>query len=269
MDRHSPVVAVGGGVVGDLAGFAGSAFMRGLPVVQVPTTLLAQVDASVGGKVAVNHPRGKNLIGAFHQPRLVLIDPETLRTLPDREYRSGLAEIVKTGAALDAELFRALEAGVEALRRRDAGLLESVVATCCAAKARIVERDEREETGLRMVLNYGHTVGHALEALSGYRRWAHGEAVAIGMAAVGRLAVRMGWVSGDVAARQDALLQAVGLPTRFSGIDPREIVDSLRHDKKARDGRVPFILMRDIGRVEPCDEVPMDTVLQVLREIQE
>ena len=182
---RSPVVAVGGGVVGDLAGFAGSAFMRGLPVIQVPTTLLAQVDASVGGKVAVNHPRGKNLIGAFHQPRLVLIDPETLRTLPEREYRSGLAEIVKTGAALDAELFRALEAGVDALRRRDASLLESVVATCCAAKARIVERDEREETGLRMVLNYGHTVGHALEALSGYRRWTHGEAVAIGMAAAG------------------------------------------------------------------------------------
>jgi 3-dehydroquinate synthase len=262
-------VAVGGGVVGDLAGFAGSAFMRGLPVIQVPTTLLAQVDASVGGKVAVNHPRGKNLIGAFHQPRLVLIDPETLRTLPEREYRSGLAEIVKTGAALDAELFRALEAGVDALRRRDASLLESVVATCCAAKARIVERDEREETGLRMVLNYGHTVGHALEALSGYRRWTHGEAVAIGMAAAGRLAVRMGWVGGDVAARQDALLQAVGLPTRFSGIDPREIVDALRHDKKARDGRVPFILMRGMGRAEACNEVPMDTVLEVLREIQE
>jgi 3-dehydroquinate synthase len=269
LDRHSPVVAVGGGVVGDLAGFAGSAFMRGLPVIQVPTTLLAQVDASVGGKVAVNHPRGKNLIGAFHQPRLVLIDPETLRTLPEREYRSGLAEIVKTGAALDAELFRALEAGVDALRRRDATLLESVVATCCAAKARIVERDEREETGLRMVLNYGHTVGHALEVLSSYRRWTHGEAVAIGMTAAGRLAVRLGWVGGDVAARQDALLQAVGLPTRFSGIDPREIVDALRHDKKARDGRVPFILMRGMGRAEACHEVPMDTVLEVLREIQE
>jgi 3-dehydroquinate synthase len=143
-----------------------------------------------------------------------------------------------------------------------------VVATCCAAKARIVERDEREETGLRMVLNYGHTVGHALEVLSGYRRWAHGEAVAIGMAAAGRLAVRMGWVSGDVAARQDALLQAVGLPTRFGGIDPREVVDALRHDKKARDGRVPFILMRGMGRAEACDAVPMDTVLQVLQEIQ-
>ena len=179
--------------MGDLAGFAGAAFMRGLPVIQVPTTLLAQVDASIGGKVAVNHPRGKNLIGAFHQPRLVLIDPEALRTLPEREYRSGLAEVVKTGAALDADLFRSLETGLDALRRRDAGLLEAVVATCCAAKARIVEQDEREETGVRMVLNYGHTVGHALEALSGYRRWLHGEAVAIGMVAAGRLAVRLGW----------------------------------------------------------------------------
>ena len=146
-------------------GVAGAAFMRGLPVIQVPTTLLAQVDASVGGKVAVNHPRGKNLIGAFHQPRLVLIDPEALRTLPEREYRSGLAEVVKTGAALNADLFAALESGLDQLRRRDATLLGDVVATCCTEKARIVERDEREETGLRMVLNYGHTVGHALEAL--------------------------------------------------------------------------------------------------------
>ena len=269
LDRASPVVAVGGGVVGDLAGFAGAAFMRGLPVVQVPTTLLAQVDASIGGKVAVNHPRGKNLIGAFHQPRLVLIDPEALRTLPEREYRSGLAEVVKIGAALDADLFRSLETGLDALRRRDAALLEAVVATCCAAKARIVERDEREETGLRMVLNYGHTVGHALEALSGYRRWLHGEAVAIGMAAAGRLAVRLGWTDSAAAARQDALLQGIGLPTRFSGIAPRDIADALRHDKKARDGRVPFILMRSVGRAEACHDVPMDAVAEVLQEIQE
>ena len=158
---------------------------------------------------------------------------------------------------------------MDALGRRDAGLLEAVVATCCAAKARIVEQDEREETGLRMVLNYGHTVGHALEALSGYRRWLHGEAVAIGMAAAGRLAVRLGWVGAGAAERQDALLEAVGLPTRFSGVAPREIVEALRHDKKARDGRVPFVLMRGMGRAEVCNEVPMDTVLQVLRGIQE
>jgi 3-dehydroquinate synthase len=268
LDRASPVVAVGGGVVGDLAGFAAAAFMRGVPVVQVPTTLLAQVDASVGGKVAVNHPRGKNLIGAFHQPRLVLIDPEALRTLPDREYRSGLAEVVKTGAALNADLFASLEAGLDALRRRDAALLEAVVAACCAAKASIVERDEREETGLRMVLNYGHTIGHALEVLSGYRRWLHGEAVAIGMTAAGRLAVRLGLTEARTAERSEALLQGVGLPTRFTGIDPREVTDALRHDKKARDGRVPFVLLRGLGRAELYHDVPTDTVLDVLREIQ-
>jgi 3-dehydroquinate synthase len=268
LDRVSPVVAVGGGVVGDLAGFAAASFMRGVPVVQVPTTLLAQVDASVGGKVAVNHPRGKNLIGAFHQPRLVLIDPETLRTLPDREYRSGLAEVVKTAAALDAELFASLEQGLEPLRRRDPALLEAVVAACCAEKARIVERDEREETGLRMVLNYGHTVGHALEALSGYRRWLHGEAVAIGMTAAGRLAVRLGWMDLGTAERQEALLRGVGLPTRFSGIEPREIAQALRHDKKARDGRVPFVLLRELGRADVHPDVPTDTVLEILREMQ-
>jgi 3-dehydroquinate synthase len=269
LDRSSPVVAVGGGVVGDLAGFAGAAFMRGLPVIQVPTTLLAQVDASVGGKVAVNHPRGKNLIGAFHQPRLVLIDPEALRTLPEREYRSGLAEVVKTGAALNADLFAALESGLDQLRRRDATLLGDVVATCCTEKARIVERDEREETGLRMVLNYGHTVGHALEALSGYRRWLHGEAVAIGLTAAGRIAARIGWTDARTAERQEALLRGVGLPTRFSGLDPRALVDALRHDKKARDGRVPFVLLRSVGQADVCHDVPMATVLEVLREIQE
>jgi 3-dehydroquinate synthase len=268
LDRGSPVVAVGGGVVGDLAGFAAAAFMRGIPVVQVPTTLLAQVDASIGGKVAVNHPRGKNLIGAFHQPRLVLIDPEALRTLPEREYRSGLAEIVKTGAVLDADLFASLEAGLDALRRRDANLLEAVVASCCTAKARIVEQDEREETGLRMMLNYGHTVGHALEVLSGYRGWLHGEAVAIGMTAAGRLAVRLGLTDAGTAQRQESLLEGVGLPTRFTGVDPRAVTDALRHDKKARDGRVPFVLLRALGRGEIFHDVPMDAVLEVLREIQ-
>jgi 3-dehydroquinate synthase len=243
--------------------------MRGLPVVQVPTTLLAQVDASIGGKVAVNLPRGKNLIGAFHQPRLVLIDPEALRTLPEREYRSGLAEVVKTGAALNADLFRSLETGLTALGRRDGALLETVVALCCAEKAAVVERDEREETGLRMVLNYGHTIGHALEALSGYRRWLHGEAVAIGMTAAGRLAVRLGWTDAGTAERQEALIQGVGLPTRFTGIEPREVADALRHDKKARDGRVPFILLRELGRAEVCHDVPMDAVVEVLRGIQE
>jgi 3-dehydroquinate synthase len=267
LDRASPVIAVGGGVVGDLAGFAAATFMRGMPLVQVPTTLLAQVDAAVGGKVAVNHPRGKNLVGAFHQPRLVVIDPDVLRTLPAREYRAGLAEVVKTGAALNAELFASLESGVAALQAREPALLELVAATCCAEKATIVEQDEREETGLRMVLNYGHTVGHALEALTGYRRWLHGEAVAIGLAAAARLAVRLGLAEERTAERQVELLRALGLPTRFADPEPRAVADALRHDKKAREGRVPFVLVKTLGRAEVCFDVPPEAVLQVLQEI--
>jgi 3-dehydroquinate synthase len=267
LDRACPVVAVGGGVVGDLAGFAAATYMRGVPLVQVPTTLLAQVDASVGGKVAVNLPRGKNLVGAFHQPRLVVIDPDSLATLPERQYRSGLAEAVKTGAALNADLFGSLEADVAGLRRRDPARLESVVAACCAEKAAIVEQDEREESGVRMVLNYGHTVGHALEALSGYGRWLHGEAVAIGIVAAARLAVRLRMADRRTAERQEALLQALDLPTRFDGPGPREIADLLRHDKKARDGRVAFVLLKAIGQAEVSFDVPSETVLEVLQEI--
>lgn len=267
VDRTCPVLAVGGGVVGDLAGFAAATYMRGVPLVQVPTTLLAQVDASVGGKVAVNHPHGKNLVGAFHQPRLVLIDPDALTTLPEREYRSGLAEVVKTGAALNAELFASLEADVGDLRRRDPARLEAIVATCCAEKATIVEQDEREESGLRMVLNYGHTIGHALEARTAYARWLHGEAVAIGIVAAARLAVRLRLTDWRTAERQEALLDALGLPTRFEGPAPHELVDVLRHDKKVRDGRVAFILLKAIGHAEVSFDVPSETVLEVLQEI--
>ncbi len=267
LDRGSAVVAVGGGVVGDLGGFAASAYMRGIACVQVPTTLLAQVDASVGGKVAVNHPRAKNLIGAFHQPRLVIIDPDTLGTLPDREYRSGLAEVIKTGAALNAELFATLEANVAGLRRREPALLEGVIATCCAEKATIVEQDEREESGLRMVLNYGHTVGHALEASSGYQAWLHGEAVAVGMAVAARLSNRLTLIDTGTAERQIALLSAVGLPTRFEAPGPDELWEALRHDKKAREGRVPFVLLKALGRAEVCFDVPAEMVLEVLAEV--
>jgi 3-dehydroquinate synthase len=267
LDRGSVVIAVGGGVVGDLAGFAAAGYMRGIASVLVPTTLLAQVDASVGGKVAVNHPRAKNLIGAFHQPRLVLVDPGTLSTLPEREYRSGLAEVVKTGAALNAELFTMLESNVPALRRRDPELLERVVAACCAEKATIVEQDEREESGLRMVLNYGHTVGHALETLGGYRTWRHGEAVAVGIAVAARLAQRLGLTDARTAERQVELLAAVELPTSFETPTPREVSDVLRHDKKARESRVPFVLLKALGRAEVCFDVPAETVLEVLEEV--
>jgi 3-dehydroquinate synthase len=267
LDRGSAVVAVGGGVVGDLAGFAAATYMRGIGLVQVPTTLLAQVDASVGGKVAVNHPDAKNLIGAFHQPRLVLADPETLGSLPAREYRSGLAEVVKTGAALNAELFAELEVGVEGLERRDPGLLTSVIAACCAEKATIVQQDEREESGLRMVLNYGHTVGHALEALSGYGRWLHGEAVAVGITVAAELATRLGLADARTGARQVALLRAVGLPTRFDAPDPGAVVEALRRDKKARDGQVPFVLLKALGRAEVRSDVSPAAVLDVLESI--
>ena len=267
LDRGSVVVAVGGGVVGDLAGFAAATYMRGIAWVQVPTTLLAQVDASVGGKVAVNHPGAKNLIGAFHQPRLVVIDPATLGTLPEREYRSGLAEVVKTGAALNADLFASLEESVPLLGRRDPAVLETVVASCCAEKATIVEQDEREETGLRMVLNYGHTVGHALETLGGYETWRHGEAVSVGIAAAARLSVRLGLTDPGVAARQVALLDAVGLPTRFGAPAPREVLEALRRDKKARDGRVVFVLLKALGRAEVSTDVPSELVREVLEEV--
>ncbi|HEV8674756.1 MAG TPA: 3-dehydroquinate synthase [Methylomirabilota bacterium] len=267
LDRGSTVVAVGGGVVGDLAGFAAATYMRGIGYVQVPTTLLAQVDASVGGKVAVNHPRAKNLLGAFHQPRLVLIDPATLETLPEREYRSGLAEVIKTGAALNAELFTTLEANLPALGRRQPDVLEAVIANCCAEKATIVEQDEREESGLRMVLNYGHTVGHALESAGGYRTWLHGEAVAVGMVVAARLAVRLRLTDARTGERQVALLAAVGLPTAFETPSPRELWETLRHDKKAREGRVPFVLLKALGRAEVCFDVPADLVVEVLEEV--
>ncbi|MGH7318620.1 MAG: 3-dehydroquinate synthase [Candidatus Rokuibacteriota bacterium] len=267
LDRGSTVVAVGGGVVGDLAGFAAATYMRGLAYVQVPTTLLAQVDASVGGKVAVNHPRAKNLIGSFHQPRLVVIDPETLGTLPEREYRSGLAEVIKIGAALNADLFASLEAQVPAIHRRDPALLEAAIATCCQEKSTIVEQDEREESGLRMILNYGHTVGHALEALSGYQTWRHGEAVAVGIAAAARLSSRVGLTDRQTAERQIALLEAVGLPTGFEAPTPPELAEALRHDKKARDGRVPFVLLKALGHADVCFDVPSELVLEVLEEV--
>jgi 3-dehydroquinate synthase len=267
LDRASPVIAVGGGVVGDVGGFAAATFMRGLPFVQVPTTLLAQVDASVGGKVAINHERGKNLVGAFHQPRVVLADTAVLATLPEREYRSGLAEVVKTAAALNGDLFALLETRVDLLVRRDPGLLESVIATCCAEKATIVEQDEREESGLRMVLNYGHTVGHALESLSGYDRWLHGEAVAIGIVVAARLACRLGLAEPRTAERQERLLRALGLPTRFPEPAPGAVAEALRRDKKAREGRVPFVLLKALGRAEVCFDVPSETIRGVLEEV--
>jgi 3-dehydroquinate synthase len=267
LDRTSTVVALGGGSVGDLAGFVAASYMRGMHFVQAPTTVLAQVDASIGGKTAINHPRAKNLIGAFYQPRLVLADPTTLGTLPEREYRSGLAEIVKHGIVLDAGYFDEVEGSVEPLLRRDTATLERVVAGSCRLKAGIVERDERESE-LRHVLNYGHTIGHALEAVTAYTRWAHGEAVALGIVAEGRLAERLRLATPATVERQERLLAAVGLPIRAAGIDAEAVIGAISRDKKARDGRVPFVLAPAIGSFRLVYDVPVDEVRGVLAYLE-
>jgi 3-dehydroquinate synthase len=265
-DRTSTVVAVGGGAVGDLAGFVAATYMRGMNFAQVPTTLLAQVDASIGGKTAIDHHRAKNLIGAFHQPRLVVVDPVTLTTLPEREFRSGLAEVIKHGIVLDASYFEDLEASISALLDRDLATLERVVAGSCRLKAGVVERDERE-TELRWVLNYGHTVGHAIEAATGFRRWAHGEAVSLGIAAEARLAERLCISDPATTERQLRLLDAVGLPVKGPDVEPEAVVEALSRDKKGRDGRVPFVFAPKIGSFRIVNEVPPGAVLQVLKEL--
>ena len=266
LDRTSTVVAVGGGAVGDLSGFVAATYMRGVSFVQVPTTLLAQVDASIGGKTAIDHPRAKNLIGAFHQPKFVVADPAVLLTLPEREFRSGLAEVIKHGIVLDAAYFADLEAHLSALLARDLPTLTRVVAGSCRIKAAVVERDE-QEAELRAVLNYGHTIGHAVEAVTGFERWTHGEAVALGIAAEARLAERLGIAGADATARQTGILQAVGLPVRGSGAEPAAVIEALARDKKARDGRVPFVLAPRIGSFRLVFDVPQAAVLETLEEL--
>jgi 3-dehydroquinate synthase len=232
----------------------------------VPTTLLAMVDSSVGGKVAVNHPKAKNQIGAFHQPVGIWIDTATLATLADREYRSGLAEVVKYGVIRDAELFFLLEANAEAILRREPDLVRQVVARCCRLKADVVEQDEREETGVRMVLNYGHTFAHAFETVSGYGSWLHGEAVAAGMICASRLAERRGLIPRAVTERQQALLQRFGLPTAPQAGPIASWLEVMGRDKKAVGGRLRFILPHRLGEVALFDDVALTEVRQVLEE---
>jgi 3-dehydroquinate synthase len=266
-DRRTVVVAVGGGVVGDTAGFSAATYARGIPFVPVPTTLLAQVDSSVGGKVGVNHPKGKNLIGAFHQPLGVFIDTGTLTTLPDRDYRSGLAEVVKYGVILDAEFFDQLEAHREELNQRSSDVLREVISRSCRLKADVVERDEYETTGLRAVLNYGHTFAHAYEALAGYSGLTHGEAVAIGMVHASRLAERLGRIDEQITARQVRLLDGLGLPTRLPAacrFDVASVLDRMRLDKKSQGGLPRFVLPTRMGHVELTDGVREPDVRAVL-----
>jgi 3-dehydroquinate synthase len=263
-DRQTLVIAVGGGVIGDLAGFVAATYARGLPLLMVPTTLLAMVDSSVGGKTGVNHPRAKNLIGVFHQPVGVWIDTAFLATLPEREYRSGLAEVVKYGVILDAALFAYLEANADAILRRDPGAIRHLVAQSCRLKAGVVAQDEREETGLRAVLNYGHTFAHAYETAAGYGTWLHGEAVAAGMVSASRLAERRGLIAPDLTERQRRLLTRFGLPTAPGPWPADTLLAAMRQDKKALAGRMRFILPRRLGQVELFDDIPEEEVRQVL-----
>jgi len=255
LDRTSTVLALGGGAVGDVAGFAAATYMRGINFVQLPTTVLAQVDASIGGKTAIDHPLGKNMIGAFHQPRLVVVDPAVARTLPEREFRSGLAEIVKHGIVLDASYFAELERDLAPLAARDLGVLERIIGGSCRLKASVIERDEREAE-LRHVLNYGHTIGHALEASTGYARYTHGEAVALGIVAEARLAWRLGIADEETTTRQERMLDTLGLPVRAPSIDVEPVVTAMARDKKAKDGRIPFVLAPRIGEFRLVYDVP-------------
>ena len=266
LDRTSTVLALGGGAVGDVAGFAAATYMRGINFIQLPTTVLAQVDASIGGKTAIDHPLGKNMIGAFHQPRLVVVDPAVARTLPEREFRSGLAEIVKHGIVLDADYFAELERDLAPLAARDLGVLERIIGGSCRLKASVVERDEREAE-LRHVLNYGHTIGHALEAATGYTRYAHGEAVSLGIVAEARLARRLGIADDETTTRQERMLETLGLPVRAPSIDVEPIVSAMARDKKAKDGRVPFVLAPRIGAFRIVYDVPTTDIRAVIASL--
>jgi 3-dehydroquinate synthase len=254
-DRKSVVVALGGGVVGDLAGFVAATFTRGLRFVQIPTTLLAQVDSSVGGKVGINLPGGKNMVGAFWQPRGVVIDVGVLQTLPDREYRAGLAEVVKYGVIQDADFFAYLEANVADVNDREPGVLTRIVERCCRLKADVVEQDEREETGLRSILNYGHTFCHAFEAATGYEQLLHGEGVAIGMMCAARLGERLGRVDKTFVERQRVLLESFHLPLDVPEVDHEELIELMYRDKKVERGKLRFVLPSRMGHVELVRDV--------------
>lgn len=263
-DRKSVVVVVGGGVVGDLAGFVAATYARGLDFYQVPTTLLSAVDSSVGGKVAINLPAAKNMVGCFWQPRGVLIDTHTLRTLPQREFLSGLAEVVKYGVILDAEFFAYLEQNAERILAREDEPLMHVICRSCRLKADVVEQDERETTGLRAILNYGHTFGHALEAIAGYGEYLHGEAVSIGMECAARLARRLGRINDAFCARQTALLERFQLPTRMPPVDRNAMIDAMMRDKKVEKRELRFVLPSRLGHVELVKGVSLDDAAAAL-----
>lgn len=264
LDRQSFVVALGGGVVGDLAGFVAATYLRGIGFVQVPTSLLALVDSSVGGKTGVNLPQGKNLVGAFYQPRLVIADTATLKTLPKRELRSGFAEVIKYGAICDAAFFRWLERDYRRVLRLESAAVRKAVRRCCELKAKVVSADEHE-SGLRAILNFGHTIGHAMEALVEYEGLLHGEAVAAGMSCAGCLSVKRAGLKCAEARRLRALIKASGLPTHLGAqFSAEELIDAMRLDKKARAGKVRFVLLKRLGATVVSDQVSDADVEEVV-----
>ncbi len=269
LERSSAIVALGGGVIGDMSGYAAATWLRGIDLIQVPTTLLAMVDSSIGGKTGINHPQGKNLIGAFHQPRLVWIDPEVLKTLPAREFRSAMGEVIKYGVIWDRQLFDLLAQSdrLDQLRYVSTELLHTILYRCAKAKAEVVSKDEKEGN-LRAILNYGHTVGHAIESVTNYRLYNHGEAIALGMIVAGAIAVDLGLWSAEEQSQQIALITKAHLPqTLPTEIDLDAIIDALSSDKKVEAGQVRFILPTAIGSVVLSDRVTADIVKQNLRQI--
>jgi shikimate kinase/3-dehydroquinate synthase len=268
-ERDDIIIALGGGMVGDLAGFVAATFLRGMPWIQVPTSLVAMVDASIGGKVGVNHPEGKNLIGAFYQPNLVLADCQTLTTLPQRELTSGWAEVIKHGMILDEEFVQFLDGNVGGLTKLEPELLTQAIARSAAIKAHVVSQDEKERGGKRTILNYGHTIAHGLEAATRYKRFLHGEAVAIGMMGAANLSQRLGLLLSEAVERQQDLLKKFGLPTVFSGLDLTEITRAMELDKKTKEKAIRWVLLQDIGKVVIRSDVPQRDVLAILQGLAE
>lgn len=262
-ERKTPLIALGGGVIGDLTGFAAAIYLRGVPFIQLPTTLLAQVDSSVGGKTGINHPLGKNMIGAFYQPQLVLADSSTLTTLPDRELRAGLAEVIKYGLIYDANFFDWLEQNITRLLARDADAINHAIRRSCEIKAEIVSLDERE-SGLRALLNLGHTFGHAIENAMGYGTWLHGEAVAAGTIMAANLSRRLRQISQQEVERIESLFRQAELPVRGPRIDPERYLESMQLDKKVEGGAIRFILLKRIGEAMLADNIPTELLSETL-----
>ena len=266
-ERGHLILAVGGGVVGDLAGFVAATFLRGIPYAQVPTTLLAMMDASIGGKTAVDLPQGKNLVGAFYQPKFVLADVSTLQTLPERELNSGWAEALKHGLIMDESLLCTFESQRESIRSLEPEIATDVIRRSMAIKAAVVSKDEKETLGIRVLLNYGHTIGHGLEAATGYSRYLHGEAVSVGMMGAARIGCDVGLMSADDVERQKSVLADYGLPLHARGVDPDRVLDAMRSDKKTAAGAIRWVLLDGIGKATTKNDVPPETVATALRNL--